>query len=137
MLRRVVVTGLGVVAPTGIGWAEFWANVVAGRSGIDRITLLPGVERFPTQIAGEVKDFVPERFMDRKDARRMDRFAQLAVAASRLALEDAGLDLDKTDRDRVGVLIGSGIGGIRTLEQELRVLVEKGPDRVSPFLVPM
>lgn len=137
MLRKVVVTGLGVVAPTGIGREEFWANIVAGRSGIDRITLLPGVERFSTQIAGEVKDFVPERFMDRKEARRMDRFAQLAVAATRLALEDAELDLDKTDRDRVGVLIGSGIGGIRTLEQEMRVLIEKGPARISPFLVPM
>lgn len=136
MRRRVVVTGLGAVTPCGIGVDTFWTNIRAGQSGVGCITRFDS-SRLSTRIAAEVKDFDASAYMDRKDAKRASRFAQLAVAATRLALEDARLDLDKVDRDRIGVLIGSGIGGIDTFEDQCRALVEKGPHRVSPFFVPM
>lgn len=135
--RRVVVTGLGAVTPIGVGVTPFWEGLISGRSGIGRITLIEDIERFPTQIAAEVKDFNPADFMEHKEAKRMDRFAQFAVAAARMALEDAGIDMNREDRTKVGVLIGSGIGGIRTLEEEFKVMLAKGPGRVSPFLIPM
>ncbi len=137
MRRRVVVTGMGAITPIGTGLEAFWDGLVAGRSGVGPITQFDASE-FETRIAAEVHDFDPTAYMDRKEARRMDRFAQFAVAATALALKDAGLDgLQGVDPERVGVLIGSGIGGIKTLEEQARILVEKGPRRVSPFLVPM
>lgn len=134
--RRVVITGLGALTPIGIGLDAYWEGLVSGRSGVGEITQFDASE-FDTRIAAEVKDFDPSDYMERKEARRMDRFAQFGVAAASMAIEDAKLDLDAVDKDRVGVLIGSGIGGIRTLEDQSRALFERGPGRVSPFFVPM
>lgn len=134
--NRVVVTGLGVLSPAGIGIGPFWDSLTAGRSGIGPITRFDARD-FPTRIAGEVKDFDPGQWLDRKEARRMDRFAQFAVAAAKMAVADAGLDLENVDPDRMAVVFGSGIGGMQTFEEQARVLWEKGPDRVSPFFVPM
>lgn len=133
---RVVITGMGVISPLGNELESFWSALVRGESGIRRITRFDASE-FRTQIAGEVLDFDPTLYMDRKEARRMDRFTQFALGAAALAIEDAGLDLDREDRERVGVILGSGIGGIATLEDQARLLYEKGPGRVSPFFVPM
>lgn len=134
--RRVVITGMGALTPIGKDVDSFWEGLLEGRSGAGEVTQFDASE-ISTRIAAEVKDFNPADFMERKDARRMDRFAQFAVAASQLALEHAAVDLDQIDRDRAGVLIGSGIGGIRTLEEQSRNLVERGPGRISPFFVPM
>lgn len=136
MKSRVVVTGVGVVSPFGAGADKLWEALIAGRSGVGPITRFDASE-FATRFAAEVKDFDAVQFMDAKDARRLDRFAQFAWAAARMALEDAGLDVTKVDGERMGVLIGSGIGGIEVLENQVRVLAERGPSRVSPFLVPM
>ena len=136
MQKRVVVTGLGVVSPVGTGLSQFWSSLVEGVSGIRRITRFDPAA-FSTQIAGEVLDFNPGDFMDKKEAKRMDRFAQFAVAATAMALKDAGIDLDAEDKDRIGVIFGSGVGGIETLEEQARILFAKGPGRVSPFFVPM
>lgn len=136
MYKRVVVTGLGLVSPLGIGLENYWSNLIAGVSGIATITRFD-IENYNTRIAGEVKDFNPGDFMDRKSARRMDRFSQYALASAGMALTNSGLDLDKTNRDRVAVIIGSGIGGLETLENQKEVLLNKGPERVSPFLIPM
>ncbi|MDI6709189.1 MAG: beta-ketoacyl-ACP synthase II [Thermoanaerobacterales bacterium] len=133
---RVVITGVGVISPLGNELDGFWSALVRGESGIRRITRFDA-SGFRTQIAGEVPDFDPTLYMDRKEARRMDRFTQFALGATSLAMADAGLDLDEEDRERVGVILGSGIGGIATLEEQARVLYEKGPGRVSPFFVPM
>src|SRR5690606_17220865 len=126
---------MGAVTPLGLGVDAFWEGLVQGRSGVGPITQFDA-SAFSTRIAAEGKDFDPTDFMDKKDARRMDRFAQFAVAGARMALEDAGIS-DNVDWERVGVLIGSGIGGIHTFEEQCRNLFEKGPDRVSPFFVPM
>ena len=134
--KRVVITGLGIISPVGTGLEQFWTSLTGGVSGIRRITRFDPAN-FSTQIAGEVVDFDPTKYMDKKEARRMDRFTQFAVAASGMAIEDAGLDLDNADRDRIGVILGSGIGGIETLENQAKVLAEKGPSRVSPIFVPM
>jgi 3-oxoacyl-[acyl-carrier-protein] synthase II len=116
--------------------ATTWENLVAGKSGIDYITLFDA-ERMTTKFAGEVKDFEPTDYINRKDTRRMDRFAQLAVAAGYQAVEKSGLKIDAGNQDDIGVYIGSGIGGLGTLFEQSKVLIEKGPDRVSPFLAPM
>lgn len=134
--KRVVVTGMGCVTPLGVGADVFWNALLNGESGVGPITNFDASE-YTTQIAAEVKDFDPEQFMDRKEAKRMDRFVQYAVAASKLAVENASLVVSQTDADRVGVLIGSGIGGTGTWEDQHRTLIEKGPNRVSPFFVPM
>lgn len=134
--EQVVVTGLGVVSPVGIGKESFWSSLVQGRSGVGPITRFDP-SPFSSRIAAEVKDFNPEAYLEKKEAKRMDRFTQFGVAAAKLALEDAALDLEKEDLDRVGVFIGSGIGGIETLEEQLRLLIAKGPSRISPFFVPM
>ncbi len=134
--RRVVITGLGAVTPIGIGKDKFWDSLVAGRSGIDKITAFDA-SSIDCQIAGEVKDFDSTAFIDKKEAKRMDRFAQFAVAAAKMAFEDSGLDLDKEDKERIGTCVGTGIGGVDTLHSQFKVLFEKGPDRVSPFFVPM
>lgn len=134
-MNRVVVTGIGTVSPLG-GKDELWQGLLAGVSGISSITRFDASD-LAVQIGGEVRDFDPTDFMDRKEARRMDRFAQFAVAAAKMSLEDAGLELPFAKPDRVGVLVGSGIGGIETLQEQSRVLFEKGAHRVSPFFVPM
>ncbi|MBM3958566.1 MAG: beta-ketoacyl-ACP synthase II [SAR202 cluster bacterium] len=136
MSKRVVVTGIGVVSPVGTDRETTWQGVIEGKSGIDRISLF-NAEGFESRIAGEVRGFDPTKYMDRKKATRMDRFAQFACAASIQAKEQAGLDLEKTDASRVAVLIGSGVGGIMTLSEQYDVLKQKGPTRVSPFLIPM
>ncbi|MBE3572639.1 MAG: beta-ketoacyl-ACP synthase II [Moorella humiferrea] len=136
MPQRVVITGLGAITPVGTGKDNFWQALVAGKSGIGPITRFDAGE-MPVRFAGEVKDFDPGLFFDRKEARRMDRFAQYAVAAARMAVEDAKLDLEREDRDRIGVIFATGIGGMETFEEQTRVLMEKGPNRVSPFFVPM
>ena len=131
-----MVTGIGVVTPLGIGKEAFWDGLANGRSGVRRITRFDPSE-LTSQIAGEVPDFEPLDYMDRKDARRMDRFTQFAVAATALALADAGLDQEVPLGERAGVLIGSGVGGIETLEEQALTLVTKGVNRISPFFVPM
>ena len=134
--NRVVVTGIGMLSPLGLDTATTWEGLIAGKSGIDYITLFDP-ESVETKFAGEVKGFEPTNYMTRKDARHMDRFAQLAVAASRGAVEQAKLDINDSNYDDIGVIIGSGIGGLTTLFEQTKVLVERGPDRVSPFLAPM
>jgi 3-oxoacyl-[acyl-carrier-protein] synthase II len=134
--RRVVVTGLGALSPVGNTAEEFWSSLVQGRSGVGPITKFD-TEGYPTRIAGEVRNFDPLNFVDKKDARRLDPYLQYAVASSVLAVQDAALDTGKVDGTRFGVLIGSGIGGITTLLESHRNLLEKGPDRVSPFFIPM
>lgn len=133
---RIVVTGAGVVSPVGNTVEACWNNLVAGVSGAGPITRFD-VTNFETKFACEVKDFSFEGVLDRKEAKRMDRFVQFAVVASAEALRNAGIDLERTDRERVGVLIGSGIGGMETFENQHTALMEKGPGRVSPFFIPM
>ncbi|MEN1970321.1 beta-ketoacyl-ACP synthase II [Lentibacillus sp. N15] len=134
--RRVVVTGLGVVSPLGNDAKTTWENVVAGKSGIDFTTKVDR-DLFPAKVAAEVKDFDPLQFIDKKDSRKMDPFTQYAVAAAKMAVEDAHLTIDDAIADRVGVWIGSGIGGMMTWEDQHKKFLEKGPRRVSPFFVPM
>ena len=134
--RRVVVTGLGTLSPVGNTADEFWSSLLQGRSGVGLITRFD-TTGYPTRIAGEVRSFDPLNFVDKKEARRLDPYLQYAVASSVLAVQDAALDTSKIDGTRFGVLIGSGIGGISTLLQSHRDLLEKGPDRVSPFFIPM
>ena len=135
--RRVVVTGLGVISPVGNNLKTFWDNLVHGRSGIGSITQFDA-STYDCQIAGEVENFNPAEYLrNPKDVRRTDRFTQFAMACSKLALYDSGLDLEKVDKTRFGVLVGSGIGGLRTLEDQHTILMNKGASRVSPFMVPM
>lgn len=136
MSTRVVVTGLGAVSPVGLDVSSTWEALVAGVSGVGPITLFDPAGQ-DTQFAAEVKGFDPTLVMDRKEARRSDRFVQFAVAASREAVENAGLIITAGNRDEIGVIIGSGIGGITTLSEQFDVLRQKGPARISPFLVPM
>lgn len=136
MEKRVVVTGFGAITPLGLDPESTWEALVAGRSGVDYITLFD-TSNYETKIAAEIKGFDPTQYIDRKEARRMDRYIQLAVAATGQALERARLKIDDSNADDVGVIIGSGIGGITTLSEQFKVLFEKGPSRVSPFLVTM
>jgi 3-oxoacyl-[acyl-carrier-protein] synthase II len=133
---RVVVTGIGIVSPLGLSSETTWESLLAGKSGVDYISSFDP-EPFETKIAAEVKGFEPTDFLDRKEARRMDRFVQFAAVASQEAMAKAGLNLEKEKAERVSVMIGSGIGGILTLSQELQVMIERGPSRVNPFLIPM
>ncbi|MCX7886308.1 MAG: beta-ketoacyl-ACP synthase II [Verrucomicrobiae bacterium] len=134
--RRVVITGLGVVSPVGSELERFWQNLLAGRSGIGPVTRFDTSD-YDCKIGGEVKDFNPELFMPPKEVRRTDRFTHYAVGAAKMAIADAGLDLAKENPNRVGVLVGSGIGGMETIEEQAFILFEKGPQRVSPFMIPM
>jgi len=134
LYKRVVATGIGAVTPIGIGKEQFWENLKKGKSGVSRID---NFDHFPTNIAATIKDFDPTEYMEKRDVKKMDRFTHFAVAATHLALEDSGLKLENEDRDRIGVIIGSGIGGLDTIEKQFQILLEKGPRRVSPFLVPM
>lgn len=136
MRRRVVVTGVGAVTPLGNDARTTWENAVAGKSGIDIVTRV-NPDDFRAKVAGEVKDFNPEEYIDHKDALRMDRFTHFAVAAAKMAVADADYHINESNADRTGVWIGSGIGGMETYEKELRVALEKGYRRVSPFFVPM
>lgn len=134
--RRVVVTGLGAVTPLGNDVDTLWSNIQAGKSGIDFVTRIDR-DAFPVNVSAEVNGFDPHDFMDKKDAKRMDLFAQYAVAASKMALKDSGLVIDDSNADRVGVWIGSGIGGMDTFETQHENFMNRGYKRVSPFFVPM
>ena len=136
MNRRVVITGLGLVTPLGIGVDETWTALCKGQSGISEITRFDA-SGFDTRIAGEVKNFHPKDFLSKKEAKRTQLFIAYAVAASRMALEDSGLTIDKTNENRVGVLTGCGLGGLQLLEKTTVVLQKKGPQRVTPFYIPM
>ena len=135
LMRRVVVTGLGPVAPNGIGAEAFHKAQLLGKSGIRRITQFDA-SNYPVQIAGEV-EVNPEEYIDKRELRRLDRFTQLALIAGHLALQDAGLELEKEDHTRIGTLIGTGIGGMITWQEQSKVLFEKGGTRLSPFFIPM
>src|SRR6185312_11551058 len=132
---RVVVTGIGGVTPLGTGVDTFWPRMVAGENGIARISLLDPSE-YTTQIAAEVKDFNAEDWLERKEARRIDRFIAFAAAAAKMALDDSAIQLTEELRNEFGVLIGSGIGGLTFLAEQHRRQIDGGPGRVSPFLVP-
>lgn len=136
MKQRVVVTGLGVVTPVGNDVQTFWSSLIAGKSGIGMIDAFD-VSEFPVKIAGQVRDFDPEKYMERKEARRVDRFTQFAIAAADEAVKYANLKITPENTNEIGVYIGSGIGGIGTTLENYRTLMERGPKRVSPFLVPM
>jgi 3-oxoacyl-[acyl-carrier-protein] synthase II len=137
--RRVVITGMGLLTPVGNDVASTWEALLAGRSGAGPITQFDATEDYDCRIAAEVKDFRVEDYLERKEAKRMDRFTQFAMAASQQAVRQAGLEEkpEGVDFDRIGVIIGSGIGGIHTFEEQTRVMIERGPKRISPFFVPM
>ncbi len=134
--HRVMVTGMGIISPLGLDVETTWDGIVNGRSGVDLITAFD-TEGYDTHFAAEVKGFDPENYLDRKEARRMDRFAQFAAVAAQQACRQASLETGSVDPYRVGVIIGSGIGGISTLSQQHEILISRGPKRVSPFLIPM
>ncbi len=135
-MRRVVITGMGAVTPLGNDVKSFWEGIKSGKNGVSRVTQFDASD-LKTQIAAEVKDFEPTDYIDKKEARKMDRFTQLAMVAASEAVADSGLDMEKEDPWRVGVITGSGIGGIGTFEQQHTALMERGPGRVSPFFIPM
>lgn len=134
--RRVVVTGLGALTPVGNSAEEYWAAITQGKSGIGPVTKFDA-KNLPTRIAGEIKNFDPLKWLDKKEARRLDPYLKYAIACAAMAVEDAALNVEKVERTRFGVLVGSGIGGITTLLESHKDLLEKGPDRVSPFFIPM
>jgi len=134
--RKVVVTGIGVISPVGSGKDKFWQSLIGGKSGIDRISSFDP-SAFDSQVAGEVKDFDPEDFLPRREYRKMDRFSQFAVCASIMAMQDADVTPESMDEERAGVILGSGIGGIQTFEDQHQVLLNKGPGKISAFFIPM
>ena len=135
--RRVVITGMGAITPIGIGLNEYWEGLIEGRNGVDLITHFD-TTKFDTKFAAEVKNFKPEDYLDKKAIRRLDPFAQFAVVSADMAMQDSGIDLEKVDRDRFGVIYGSGIGGMRTLqEQHFAFFNGLDPHKISPFFVPM
>lgn len=134
--RRVVVTGVGMITPLGNDVDTTWKGILEGKSGIGPLTRL-NADEFPVKVAAEVKDFNPELFMDKTDARKMDRFTQYAVASALMAVKDANLTINEENAPRVGVWIGSGIGGMETFEQQFEIFQNRGYRRVSPFFVPM
>jgi 3-oxoacyl-[acyl-carrier-protein] synthase II len=136
MTKRIVITGMGVVSPLGIGLEKNWEAVCQGKSGIGPLTRFDASE-FTAQIAGEVKGFNPEDFIDKKEVKKMDIFIQYALAAGTQAIQDAQLKIDESNADRVGVLVGAGIGGLSTIEKYHSILLEKGPKKISPFFIPM
>lgn len=136
MKTRVVITGLGAVTPLGLNFEDTWNNLLAGKSGVGSITSFP-TDGLSTTIAAQIKDFDPEKFIDRKSLRRMDANEQYCVAAAQMAYDDAGLEQNNLDRDRCGVVTGSGIGGIQTFEDQHSTMLERGAGRVSPFFIPM
>ncbi|RAL26149.1 beta-ketoacyl-ACP synthase II [Thermoflavimicrobium daqui] len=134
--NRVVITGLGVITPIGNNVSTFWNHLISGKSGVGQITAFDTTD-FPVRIAAEVTDFDPLNYIEKKEARKMDRNVQFAVAAAQQAIKDAGLELNQIDPERFGVYIGSGIGGLNTYEEQFKVLLNRGPRRVSPFTIPM
>jgi 3-oxoacyl-[acyl-carrier-protein] synthase II len=134
--KRVVITGLGAITPIGNTLAEYWDGLVSGRNGIGAITHFDAAKH-DCQIAGEIKNFDPLLYLDKKEAKRMDRFAQLAVCASKQAIADSGLTIDPTNAEFIGVTIGTGIGGLKILEEQQEIYLTKGPSRCSPFMIPM
>ena len=134
--KRVVITGLGAITPIGKNLEDYWEGLLQGRNGVGQITLFDA-SKHACQIAAEVKDFDPHQYLDKKDAKRMDRFAQFGVCASKQALADADFVIDELNADRVGVLIGTGVGGLKTMEEQNENLITKGPRKVSPFTIPM
>lgn len=135
MTRRVVVTGLGMVSPIGIGIEDCWANACAGKSGVDHLTRFDSSD-FPTHIAAEVKNFKAENYMDKQMVRRYDIFIHFAMAAAQMAMKDSGLKIDNMDPSRVGVITGTGLGGLSTIESNHAVYMDKGPKRIGPFFIP-
>jgi len=135
-LRRVVITGMGAITPAGNNCEELWNSVKTGNSGVDRITLFDPKD-FPTQIAAEVKNFNPVEIFGSKDEKKMDRMSHFALFCARQAIKDSGLNFDNENRERIAVLFGSGIGGISTIEKQHSNFLEKGPSKISPFLIPM
>jgi 3-oxoacyl-[acyl-carrier-protein] synthase II len=133
--RRVVVTGVGLVSPLGVGTVPTWQGILAGKSGVGPITRFDAAP-FPARIAGEVKGFDPTQYMEKKDVKKSDTFIQYALAAAKFAIEDSGLVIDESNAERVGVIVGSGIGGLPLIERMHTVMLEKGPDRISPFFIP-
>ena len=136
MAKRVVVTGIGVISPVGTGLEKFWDSLKNGKNGIGKITLFDPSE-LDAQIAGEVKDFDPLKYLGKKELKRMDKFTHFAVGSAKMALEDSNINVEEVDMNRFGVILGSGVGGIETFEKEARKMFEKGPSRVSPFFIPM
>ena len=136
MKKRVVITGIGVISPVGLEKEEMWASLKEGKSGIDLITRFD-TEGYPSKIAAEVRGFEPTDYIDKKEAKRMDRFTHYALAASKMAADDSGIDTNNIDNNRFGVILGSGIGGIETFEEQHAKYLSKGPKRVSPFFIPM
>ena len=136
MNRRVVITGMGALTPIGNNVTEFWESLKSGKCGIDKITYF-NTDNYKVKIAAELKGFDAEKSMDRKSARRFDKFCQYAMVASGMAIEDSGIDLEKVDLSRFGVIIGSGIGGLETIEKQALILDSKGPNQVSPLFIPM
>ena len=132
---RVAVTGIGVLSSIGTGVDAFWESLASGKSGIGPVTRFDP-EAYTSRVASEVNDFDPSDYMDPKEARRNDRYTQFAVGAAKLAVEDSSIDLDNYDKSRVGVLVGSGIGGLGTIERQVGTLLERGPRKVSPFMIP-
>ncbi len=135
-MHRAVITGMGVVSPLGNGLDEFWDNLMAGKSGIGRLDRFDTTD-LPTKVAAVVKDFEPTDWVSKKESRHMDRFAQFAIAAAKMAVQDAKLDLENEDKERIGTVMGCGIGGVTSFEDQKEVLMSKGSSRVSPFFVPM
>lgn len=136
MTRRVVITGMGAVSSLGCGADALWQSIKQGKSGISRIEKVD-VSDLPTQVGAEIKEFDPGRFMEKKEIKRMDRFTQYAIASAQMAVEDAKINFDSLNKERIGVIVGTGIGGIETIESQHSLLLEKGTGRISPFLVPM
>ena len=134
-MKRVVITGVGLITPLGTGKDKTWKRLLDGECGIDKITAFDSTE-YPVHIAGEVNDFNPEDYIEKKELKKIGRFSQFAIAASIEALKDAKFEITPENADRVGVIIGSGIGGLEIIEQEIGKLVEKGPKKVSPFYIP-
>lgn len=135
-MTRVVITGVGMITPVGNTVEETWRAFLQGKSGTARVTQV-NADDFNSKVAAEVKNFDPAKYFSAKELRKTDRFVQFAVACSKMAMEDSKIDLEKSDKNRIGVLVGSGIGGLRVIEEQHKVLLEKGPSRISPFLIPM
>ena len=136
MERRIVVTGIGAITPIGNNVEKFWKGIKEGVCGIDEITLFDTTD-YKVKLAGELKNYNPEEYFEKKETRRLDRYAQIAIVATREAMKDSQLNMEKEDKTRVGVIVSSGIGGLTTIEQQKEVLINKGPDRVTPFFIPL
>lgn len=135
-MKRVVVTGLGMITPLGIGTEKSWDALVNGESGIDKVTRFDASD-FPSRIAGEVKGFEPTDYIEKKDVKKMDTFIHYAIAASKMAMDDAGLKIDEDNAERVGVMVGAGIGGLPAIEKYYEAYLQGGPKKISPFFIPM